>query len=295
MSSASMTPHGFPTVRGRAYRPGQVDAFMEALSLDRDAAWERAARLTVLAKDMGAEAARLREVVAQLAPQTYETLGERAQHLYRLALQEEADVRDRARRAADAQVAQAEAEALGLCQEAREAADALRADADERARQCLLAARAEADGLRVGARLEVKEARGEALAALREVRQRTACMLVEQSRELAERWEATEREDAERAAALEAGEAERLTRAEAALAEAEHALGEAEEFGRRCQEEARVRAAEIVAEAHAREERIALDTERVLREHSETWDDVQAHMDHVRSSLISLTGRATLE
>lgn len=290
-----MTPHGFPTVRGRAYRPDQVDAFMEALSLDRDAAWERAARLTVLAKDMGAEAARLREAVAQLAPQTYETLGEQAQRLYQLALQEEADVRDRARRAAHEQVAQAEAEALGLCQETQEAADALRADADERARQCLLAARAQADDLRVGARLEVKEARGEALAALREVRQRTTGMLAEQSREHAERWEAAEREDAERAAALEADDAERITRAEAALSEAERALGEAEEFARRCQEEACARAADVVAEAYAREERIALDTERVLREHSETWDDVQAHMDYVRSSLISLTGRATLE
>jgi hypothetical protein len=51
----------------------------------------------------------------------------------------------------------------------------------------------------------------------------------------------------------------------------------------------------VVAQARVRAERIARDTERVLREHGETWDDVQAHMDHVRSSLTALTGRAAAE
>ncbi|MET7443136.1 cellulose-binding protein, partial [Streptomyces sp. NPDC005568] len=75
MSSAPVSPHGFVAVR-RGYRPEQVDAFTEALSRDRDAAWERAARLTVLANDMEEDAEDLREVVAGLAPQTYESLGE---------------------------------------------------------------------------------------------------------------------------------------------------------------------------------------------------------------------------
>ena len=64
---------------------------------------------------------------------------------------------------------------------------------------------------------------------------------------------------------------------------------------RRYQEAARVRAAEILEEARVREDRIARETERVLREHGETWDDVQAHMDHMRDSLMTLTGRATAE
>ncbi|MBK3647358.1 cellulose-binding protein, partial [Streptomyces sp. MBT33] len=55
-------------------------------------------------------------------------------------------------------------------------------------------------------------------------------------------------------------------------------------------EEARARAAEILAEARLQEERIARETERVLREHGERWDDVQAQMDFVRSSLTALTG-----
>ncbi|SEE27512.1 hypothetical protein SAMN05216489_06054 [Streptomyces sp. 3213] len=295
MSSASVSPRGFVAVRGRGYRPAQVDAYVAGLSRHRDAAWERAARLTVLARDMEAEAERLRETVARLAPQTYETLGERAQRLFRLGEEEAAAVRESARRSAREQVARAEAHAVGVLQEAREQADALRAEAEERARQRLLVARAEADDLRIGARRAVKEGRTEALAALREVRQRTAGMLGEQAKEHAERWAEAERFAEERLAAVDARCAERLALAEAALAEAEQAYTDAELSDRRRQEEAAERAAEVVAEARVRAERIDRDTERVLREHGEMWDDVQAHMDHVRSSLTALTGRAPAE
>jgi cell division septum initiation protein DivIVA len=295
MSSASVSPRGFVAVRGRGYRPDQVDAYAAAISRHRDAAWERAARLTVLAKDMEAEAERLRETVARLAPQTYETLGERAQRLFHLGVEEAAALRESARRAAEDMVAQAEARAAGVLRAAREDADALRAEAEERARQRLLAARAEADDIRIGARREVKEGRTEALAALRDVRQRTAALLGEQAKEHDERWAEAERSAEARVAAAEAAYAERLARAEAGLTEAEQAYAEAELSDRRRQEEAAERAAEVVAEARVRAERIARDTERVLREHGETWDDVQAHMDHVRSSLTALTGRAAAE
>ncbi|WP_260328237.1 MULTISPECIES: coiled-coil domain-containing protein [Streptomyces] len=295
MSSTSMSPYCFVTVRGRGYRPEQVDTFMAALSEDRDAAWERAARLTVLAKDMEKEVERLQAVVAELPPQTYESLGDRAQRVYRLVLEEAAALRDKARRALTDDVAEASERAENTRSTAQEQADALRADTEERTRQLLLAARAEADDIRIGARLEVKEQRGEALGAVREVRQRTTAMLAEQAKEHAERWAEAEREEVASAAAVDAHNAERIARAEAALSEAKCALGEAEESSRRAEEAAQTRAAEILAEARAREDRIARDTERVLREHGETWDGVQAHMDHMRNSLMSLTGRATAE
>ncbi|WP_418346683.1 DivIVA domain-containing protein [Streptomyces fodineus] len=295
MSSASMSPHGFGTVRGRGYRPAQVDAYLEALSYDRDAAWERAARLTVLAKDMEAEAVRMREVVARLAPQEYASLGERAQRLFQFVLEEAEDLRERTRRAAHEHLAQAEADAEAVRRQAQEEADALRAEADECADRLLLAANSEADALRIGARCEVKEGRGEALGTLREVRQRTAGMLEGQSREHAERWAEAEREEAERIAALDARYAERMSQAEATLSYAERALREAEDYARRSEEEARVRAADIIADARVQEDRIARETEQVLREHGEAWDTVTEHMDHVRSSLMSLTGRTALE
>ncbi|MFE1927441.1 cellulose-binding protein [Streptomyces asoensis] len=292
MSSASVSPPGFVTVRGRGYRPEQVEAHTAALCADRDAAWERAARLTVLAREMEAEAGHLREVVTRLTPQTYEALGERARRLLQLALEEAADVRDRARAEAREHVAQAEERALEVRRAAQEEADERRAEAEERARLWLLAARAEADELRVGTRRDVKEYRGEALAALREVRQRTAGMLAEQEKEHAERWAAAEREAAGRAEALDALHERSVARAQTALAEAERAFAEAGESARLLQEEAHARAAELLAEARAREERTVRETERLLREHGERRDDVQAHMDHVRNSLSALTGRA---
>jgi hypothetical protein len=294
MSSASVSPRGFVAVRGRGYRPDQVDAYAAALSQHRDAAWERAARLTVLAKDMEADAERMRVAVSRLVPQTYEALGERAQRLFQLGVEEAAALRESARRAAE-EVAQAEARAASVLQAAREHADALRTEAGERARQRLLAARAEADDIRIGARREVKEGRTEVLSALRDVRQRTAGMLGEQAKEHEERWALAERSAQERVVAVDAQYAERMARAEAALAEAQQAFTEAELSDRRRQEEAAERAAEVLAEARVREERVARDTERVLREHGETWDDVRAHMDHVRNSLTALTGRAAAE
>ncbi|MFE1025320.1 cellulose-binding protein [Streptomyces sp. NPDC058818] len=294
MSSASAPPHGFVTVRGRerGYRPEQVEACAEAISRERDAAWERAARLTVLAREMEEELEDLRDVVAQLTSQDYEALGESARRLFQLAREEAEAVRERARRAAEGLTEDARAHAAGVREAAQAHADAVRAEADERARHRLLAARAEADETRIEARREVKAGRGEALAALREMRKRTTGMLAEQGRELAERRAAEERAEDERARALDAHHAELVARAEQEAGEAAEALADAEEAAGRWQEEARDRAAEVVAEARARQERIARDTERVLREHGERWDELQAHMASVRSNLSSLTGRA---
>ncbi len=76
------------------------------------------------------------------------------------------------------------------------------------------------------------------------------------------------------------------------LAEARQAFADAEEAARRCADEARERAAEVLAEAHARVEGIEQETGRVLREHAGRRQDVQTQMDHVCASLSALTGRA---
>ncbi|MGW6262653.1 MULTISPECIES: cellulose-binding protein [unclassified Streptomyces] len=295
MSSTSVSPHGFVAVRGRGYRPEQVDAYAAALSADRDAAWERAARLTVLEKEMEAEAERMRETVAGLVPQTYDELGERARRIFELGEEEAEALREAARQGVRSAVEETGAADRAVREAAQAYADEVCGEAEERARQRLLTARAEADDVRISARREVKENRGEALAGLREVRRRTEGLLVEQEKEQAVRWAEAERAAVEREAAFEAHHEDRVARAEAALAEAGRALAEAEESDRRRQDEAEVRAAEVIAEARVREDRIARETERVLREHGERWDDVRAHMDHVRSSLMSLTGRAPAE
>ncbi|MYV41871.1 cellulose-binding protein, partial [Streptomyces sp. SID1328] len=87
----------------------------------------------------------------------------------------------------------------------------------------------------------------------------------------------------------------RTARAEAGLAAAGRALEEAAVRARHCQDEARARAADILAGARLHAERTARETERVLREHSDTWDDVQAQTSRVRDRLTELTGRAAAQ
>ncbi|MFC7984334.1 cellulose-binding protein [Streptomyces sp. NPDC057336] len=294
MTSASASPHGFVTVRGRerGYRPEQVEELTAALCEERDAAWERAARLTVLAREMGTELEGLREVVARLPAQDYEVLGERARSLFRLGQEEAEAVRKGARAEADGMLADARAYGARVREAAQAHADDVRAQADEWHRKRLEAARAEADEVRIAARREVKAGRGQALAALREMRRRTTGMLAEQNREHAERAAAQERAREEASRAADAHHAELLARAERELAEARAELAEAEVTAVRWQEEARTRASETVAGARARQERIARETERVLHEHGERWDELQAHVASVRSNLSALTGRA---
>ena len=92
-SGTSVSPHGFVAGRGRGYRPEQVDALAAELSRARDDARERAARLTVRVEELEAEAQRLRLAVTRLAPQTYESLGDRAREILALAEEEAAGVR----------------------------------------------------------------------------------------------------------------------------------------------------------------------------------------------------------
>ncbi|MER5944808.1 cellulose-binding protein [Streptomyces sp. NPDC001904] len=294
-SASGASAYGFVVTRGRGvrgYRPEQVEAFAAGLSRERDDAWERAARLTVLHKEMEAEAERLRAAVERLAPQTYATLGKRAQYLLELVEEETAAVRHAGRSDAQSVAEAAERDGGELRDAAQAHADEVRGAAEERARQREAATRAAADEVRIAARREVKETRSEALEALREMRRRCEAVLADQAAEQAERIDALEREDARRGTAADEWEAAAVAEAEARLSEAKRALAEAEEAARHRQEDAEASGAELVAQARARAERIGRETDGVLREHTEVRDEMRAHMDHVRSSLAALTGRA---
>jgi hypothetical protein len=286
---------GLAIVRGRAYRMEQVDRYLARLSAGRDEAWERVARLTVLAREMEGEAARLREVVGGLAPQTYDELSERARRILQLAEEESAAVRWEAREDAAAARGAAEAHAERVAELARQDAEAVREQTEVRARQGLLAAEREADEVRGAARQDAQVWRAQGQAGLVETGRRADALLAEREREQAERWEAGERELAGREAELEVRLAEMELYAESRLAEARRAYAEAEESVRHGQEDAEARAAELVAGARVREERVGRETERVLREHFEAQEEMRAHMNHVRASLAALTGRAPAE
>ncbi|MFE9561035.1 DivIVA domain-containing protein [Streptomyces sp. NPDC006487] len=285
----------FTTVRGRGYRAEEVDRYLARLSGSRDEAWERVARLTVLARDMEAEAERLRVAVSGLAPQTYEELGERARRILLLAEEESETLRGDARADALAAAGAAEAHAERVTELARGDAQAVREQTEVRARQGLLRAGREADDARTEARDDAAAWRAEAQAVLADAARRADALLAEREQEQAERWDAAERELAAREAELESRHAELERYAESRLSEAKRAFAQAQETARHGQEDAEAKAAELIAEARVREERVGRETERILREHGESQDEMRAHMNHVRSSLAALTGRAPAE
>lgn len=295
MGAAPLSAHGFVPVRGRGYRPEQVDREVTALFQDRDDAWERVARLTVLAKEMEGEAALLREGVAALAPQTYEMLGRRAQQILALAVQEDETLRTEAREESQAVIDTARAAAQQVRETARERADAVRAEADAYAEQVLRAATSAAEAARTEARREVTAQRAESLAALKETRRRTRRVIDEQEHKQSEQLATAEREFASREAVLRVEQDELAAYAQVQLVAAQRAFSEAGEQARHGQEDAAARAAELAARARARAEGVVRETERLLREHTEAREEMQAHMTHVRNSLAALTGRATAE
>ncbi|MEV6672911.1 cellulose-binding protein [Streptomyces sp. NPDC051162] len=289
--SSSVSPDGFTVVRGRGYRPEQVDRALVECERRRDEAWERAARLTVLAREMEDEVARLRQLVQQLPPQTYESLGHRAQGLLFTAQAEAAGLHERAEAEATSLMDAADAHGRAVRDAAHVYGTEVRAEAEDWARQAGLAALSVADDVRAVAQREAKARRVEAVTSLKEMRERTADALAEQEKDHAERWDAAGHEIAEHEAGLDVRVAAMEEYGRNALAEAQRRYAEAEEAARHGQEDADAQAAALIAQARVREERIVRDTERVLREHEERREELRSHMAHVRHSLAALTGK----
>lgn len=289
MGTAS--PHGFGTARGRGYRRADVDRFLEELSEDTDTAWERVARLTILAKEMDAECAALREQTEALAPPAFDVLGEGARELLRLVEEEAEAVRERA--AAEARYAREAARTAHrtLLDEARSAAAERRAAAEAAADAALEEVRGRAAGLLAEARDETGRVRGETDRALEAVRRDVARMLAGLDEERRGRAEALERELAEREATVEGRIGELAGRTERRYEEARRELSEAQRLARQWQDAADVRAAELLAQARAREDRVRGEGDRELREHERHRDEIRSHLAHVRAALASLTGR----
>ncbi|KOU00528.1 cellulose-binding protein [Streptomyces sp. NRRL F-5755] len=290
--SASVSPHGFEIVRGRGYRPEDVDRRVEGLSIDRDSCWERAARLTVLANEMTAELAELREYVRQLPPQTYESLGDQARLILTTAESEAARLRKDAEEAAERAREEAEAYERQITEATDRAAQELRDEAEDWARRRVAAAWSEADGIEAAAAKDAEQWRSEAAEALRQMERRTAQMLREQEEEQTEQWDALGRDLAAQEADLEQRVAELEELGRAKVAEAERFRAETEEAARHRDEDAEARAADLLAQARIEVERIERATERILREHAERREKVREHMTHVRNTLAALTGKA---
>ncbi|MEU9121979.1 cellulose-binding protein [Streptomyces sp. NPDC048506] len=290
--SASVSPHGFETVRGRGYRPEDVDRRFEGLSIDRDSCWERAARLTVLCNEMDVELAALRAHVAQLPEETYESLGTEARLILTTAESEAARLRTEAAQAAKDARVEADAYGGGVRDAADRTASALRTEADELARRTEERAEHEAARLVAAAAKEAGRLRAGAAEELAETARRTEQMLRDQEKQQAEEWDAAGRRFAERDAEMDLLVADLDSRGQGIVAEHRRLLAEAEEAARHHQEAAEDRGAGLLARARVEVERIERATERILREHQERREEVRSHMTHVRNSLAALTGKA---
>jgi DivIVA domain-containing protein len=290
-ASSARTAHGLDTVRNRGYRPDQVDRFLDELSEDRDAAWERAARLTVLANEMDAEVTDLRRQAEALSGTAFDALGEGALELLRLVEEEAAAVRDRAEAEAQHSRDAAEIARRTLQDEARAAASARLAAAEDQAERMLDEACGRAAEILGQARAEADAVRGEAGRALDAMRQDVERGLAETAQEQQERLDALAHEVAEQEAGVDGRLGGLLADAERRLDEAHKERAAAEEALRLQQEAAQERAAQLLAAARAREEALRQDSERALREHEQHRDEIRAHLSHVRSTLAALTGR----
>lgn len=265
---------------------------MEELSRERDAAWERAARLTVLANDMAADLERLREMAAQLTPQTYESLGERARLILTAAEEEAAELRTAAEAAAWEMREAAEAGARAVREAADNESAALRTEAEAWAEHTLETARATAEETWNAARADAEQWQEGVAERLRQAREEALAADAERKQDQGSRWESEVRELAEQKTQSQAALAERETNANRQLAEAQQAYAWAEDAARQMAEDGTARASEIVSSGRARAERVERETERVLREHAEQRDVLTAHLEQVRNGLTALTGRS---
>ncbi|SCD80873.1 DivIVA domain-containing protein, partial [Streptomyces sp. TverLS-915] len=123
-------PPAPPSVRPRAYRPAEVDAFLDRLGEEYALARARVEALEAEAGRLGAEAEALREAVAALPPADYAVLGGGAVDLLGLVEEEAEELAATARAEADALDERARAEAVRLAAAAHEAATAVRTGAD---------------------------------------------------------------------------------------------------------------------------------------------------------------------
>ncbi|MEV6568833.1 cellulose-binding protein [Streptomyces kronopolitis] len=268
-----------------------MDRRVEGLSVDRDSCWERAARLTVLANEMEAELTELRNHVAQLPPQTFESLGSEARLIFTTAQSEGS----RLRAGAERDARQAGKEAAAYSDEVRDAAEraayTLRTEAEAWGRRTEEAARGEAAELAVTAAQEAAELRDDAAEALAQVRARTAQLLCDQEKRQSQEWDAAGQEIAEREAETDRLLTDLDARGKDARADAQRRYAEAEEEARYQKEDADGRAAGMLAQARAEAERIERATERIVAGHDAERAEVRVHMAHVRTSLAALTGK----
>ena len=289
--SDAVSPHGF-TVARRGYEIRQVEQAVDAVTAERDRAWQRLADLGEFSRRLEQELSDAVRAAAEAGPPDFAHLSERAVRLLALAEEEAATLRSEAEQAADRMDSRAYADAAKLTADIRTYATRLTTGADEAARRQLAWARSEAESELAEAGREARSVLEAAEAAAEEIRARAAAATRDSEAWLAGRQLAADQEQ-------QAQEAEAAARLERATAAVEQTLAEAERYHKTM----RARAADIDADAATTAERVigaayreaARIADASLREEevfAEQRAELRAHLDHIRQTLTALVPAA---
>ena len=295
--SDAVSPHGFTLTR-RGYDPAQVDQALSRFIADRDAAWQRLSglgdRMRALEQTL-LDAAEAEQAAAQKPPPTYAELGERAARLLVLAQEEAAQLRAGAERWIEALDTESRADARRHQEDAEGYAAQRRGSADEAFRRALDAARATAGTTRGEADRESRAVIDQAAGYAAELRLRGEQTAEEVRRRLSALQHTADQADAAAEAEAVARETESAVAAERRQDEAERHLKAMRAAAAATTAEAAAAAERLVEAAQREAERVAAGTERERLALAEERDQVQAHLDHILTTLTALTGAAVAE
>ncbi|MFE9425212.1 hypothetical protein ACFYNO_19815 [Kitasatospora sp. NPDC006697] len=289
--SDALPSYGFTQAR-RGYAPEQVDRALAALTGQRDEAWQRLSVLGSQIRDLENALAAARQAAAEAPEPDYTTLSDQAGDLMAIAENEARQIRDKAERfSEDTRDATYQAG-----QEAQQAADqyatATRAEADQAARRIDERTRAEAERLRGEADRDARTIRDTATAEAAKIRVAAAEAGERAEAKLAElRREADERFAAEEGAA-QAADAKTSVAAEGRLREAEQHRESVIGLVKQIDTDAQARADKLVEQARREAERIHTESAEERAAFDERLATVQTHLDHIKGTLASLTGKA---
>ena len=286
-------PAEFPLTR-KGYDVDQVDQSLVQLTDARDDAWQR---LSALGDEMRALERRLMDiqaaqVVAEAAVPDFEVLSPRAAGLLVTAEDEAETVRANAVAESTRIDGDARTEARRKRTVAGQYADQMRAAADESHRRELDRARNQAEALRGEADRDARGVLDAATSYADEVRGRADQASREAGTWLAGQQRTVEQEFAAHEAKVVAWEDEVIAIGERKVSESERHLKAMQAKSDEIDADASTQSERLIEAARREAARIAEQSDRELATFTQTREHIQAQLDHIRETLVALTGSA---
>ncbi|MBF9067792.1 DivIVA domain-containing protein [Streptacidiphilus fuscans] len=291
--SEPTTPHATEfTLTRRGYDVDQVDQALARLTAARDEAWQGLASLGDRMRGLERQLMDMREAqgVAEATVPDFEVLSPRAAGLL-VTAEEEAEA---VRSGAVQEAARIDAEARTASRRERTAAgqyaDQLRAASDEGHRRELDRARSRAEAERAEADRDARALHDDAVAYADDIRSRAENHTEDAQTWLTGQQRAAAQEFAAHDVKVVAWEAEITAVGDRKLNESErhHKAMEAKSAG--IDADAATQAERLLEAARREASRIAEASDREYRTFEERRDQIQGQLDHIRQTLIALTG-----